>query len=84
MKTFMMQEGRSFSWTILVNKLYRKDLWNRCLPDFVRFSKEHGHMLMWEDITFSSGLWTHANKVVNVHNIYYYYYKHRDAATSLE
>lgn len=84
LKTFMMQEGRSFSWTILVNKLYRKDLWNRCLPDFVRFSKEHGHMLMWEDITFSSGLWTHANKVVNVHNIYYYYYKHREAATSLE
>lgn len=71
LKAFMEQEGTCFSWTVVWNKLYRMELWQKCLPDFIKFSEEHGHMLMWEDIAFSSGLWSNAQKVVNVHGIYY-------------
>ena len=80
--TFMEQEGRNFSWWVMWNKLYRKALWDQCVPSFRRFSKEHGHMLMWEDVTFSSGLWSHAKKMVNVHGANYYYAKHQTASTA--
>ena len=78
---FMEQEGTCFSWTVVWNKLYRKDLWNRCLPMYKAFSEEHGHMLMWEDITFSAGLWSCARRVVNVHHVLYYYFKHSQVST---
>lgn len=81
LQAFMEQEGRSFSWSVVWNKLYSKELWNRCYPDFVAFSKEHGHMLMWEDIAFSSGFWSYAQKVVNVHGGLYYYFKGADSST---
>lgn len=81
LQAFMEQEGTCFSWTVVWNKLYRKDLWDRCLPEFQNFSQEHGHMLMWEDITFSAGVWSCAQKVVNVHHVLYYYYKHSQAST---
>ena len=83
LKAFMEQEGTCFSWTVVWNKLYRMELWQKCLPDFIKFSEEHGHMLMWEDIAFSSGLWSNAQKVVNVHNVLYFYFKHEAASTSL-
>lgn len=79
---FMEQAGRSFSWTVVWNKLYRKTLWEKAIEQFKEFSTEHGHMLMWEDILFSSGIWIYAQRVVNVHNILYYYYKHSGASTA--
>lgn len=79
---FMEQEGRSFSWSVVWNKLYTKTLWDQCVSGFRKFSKEHGHMIMWEDIAFSTGLWAHAQKVVNVHNINYYYFQHSGASTA--
>ena len=79
---FMEQEGRSFSWSVVWNKLYAKTLWNQCVSEFRKFSREHGHMIMWEDIAFSSGLWAHAQKVVNVHHANYYYFQHAGASTA--
>lgn len=82
LQAFVEQEFTCFSWTVVWNKLYRKELWDSCLPTFQEFSNEHGHMLMWEDIAFSCVLWSHAHKVVNAHQILYYYLKHSQAATS--
>ena len=79
---FMEQEGRSFSWSVVWNKLYAKTLWNQCVSEFRKFSRKHGHMIMWEDIAFSSGLWAHAQKVVNVHHANYYYFQHAGASTA--
>ena len=76
-KAFMEQQGQCFSWTVVWNKLYSKSLWDRAVKEFQRYSNEHGHMLMWEDIAFSSGLWPRAKKVTNVHDIHYYYFKHK-------
>ena len=82
--SFMEQEGRCFSWTVAWNKLYRASLWKRAMPEFKCFSKEHGHMLMWEDIAFSSGLWPRAKRVTNVHGVNYFYLKHEGASTSID
>lgn len=81
--TFMAVQGRNYSWTVVWNKLYSKELWDKCYPLYVNFSKEHGHMIMWEYIAFSSALWANAKKVTNVHNILYYYFKHNDASTKI-
>lgn len=81
-KAFMEQEGRCFSWHVVWNKLYTKTLWEQCKNDFIDFSNEHGHMLMWEDVAFSSGFWTHAKKMVNVHGGNYFYFIHKSASTS--
>lgn len=83
MDTFMALQGRNFSWTVVWNKLYTTELWNKCYPLFTTFSENHGHMVMWEDIAFSSALWIYAQKVTNVHGIHYYYYKHSKASTSI-
>lgn len=81
--SFMEQEGRCFSWTIVVNKLYKASLWKSAMPAFKSFSEAHGHMLMWDDIAFSSGLWARARRVSNVHGVYYFYSKHDNTATSV-
>ena len=80
--SFMKQEGRCFSWHVVWNKLYKRDLWEQCEADFVNFSRQHGHMLMWEDVAFSSGFWTCAKKVVNVHGGNYFYFIRESASTS--
>lgn len=79
--TFMDIQMRTPSWTVVWNKLYTKTLWDRCYESLQQFSASHGHMLMWEDIAFSSALWAHAKKVTNIHNILYFYVKHENAAT---
>lgn len=81
LRAFMEQEGRSFSWSVVWNKLYSMGLWKRCYPIFVSFSKAHGHMLMWEDVAFSSVIWSQAKSVANVHGGLYYYCKNLDSAT---
>ena len=82
---FMKQEGRCFSWWVVWNKLYSRSLWDLCEEDYVQFSQEHGHMLMWEDVTFSSNFWSHAKKVVNLDvtsSAYYYYFQHSEGSTA--
>lgn len=82
--SFMEQEGRCFSWTVLWNKLYKAFLWKSAMPEFKRFSEEYGRVLMWEDIAVSVGLWARAARVTNVHGIYYYYFQHKGSLTALD
>lgn len=82
LREFMRQEGRNFSWSVVWNKLYTKTLWDKCVLELKKFSEEHGHMLMWEDIAFSAAFWIHAAKMVNVHGINYFYVQHKGASTS--
>ncbi|MDO5833693.1 MAG: glycosyltransferase [Lachnospiraceae bacterium] len=80
--SFLEQRGSCFSWSLIWNKIYTRELWERCLPDFNKYAKSHGRMQMWEDFAFSFDLWMHAQKVTNVQNAYYYYYKHSGGMTS--
>lgn len=81
MDTFMEVRGRNFSWTVVWNKLYSKKLWDKVYPLVAEHSTSHGHMIMWEDIAFSSALWSYAEKVTNVHGTNYFYFKHEGAST---
>lgn len=83
LNSLMETEGRCFSWTVVWNKLYSRSLWDQCTKAFHDFSDEHGHMLMWEDIAFSSGLWARAKKVTNVHGVNYFYFKYDGASTAI-
>lgn len=80
--TFLQQKCSCFSWHAVWNKLYSKNLWIKCLPDFKEYSQKHGKMGMWEDFAFSINLFLHASHLTNVHDYYYYYYKHDDAMTA--
>ncbi len=81
MDEFMAVGGRNFSWTVVWNKLYSKTLWDKVYPLVVEHSNSHGHMIMWEDIAFSSAIWAYAKKVTNVHGTNYFYSKHDGAST---
>ena len=81
LEAFMAQEGNFYTWWLLWDKLYRKDLWDRCAETFKSFAKEDEPILYWEDMVFSAGLWANAKKVTNVHGILYFWCRHTDAFT---
>lgn len=83
LNAFMKQEGTCYSWTLIWNKLYTKDLWDKCYAELLEFSNYHGHMVMWEDIAFSSVLWANATSVTNTHDALYFYYRHDDSSTRI-
>lgn len=74
--TFMKQLGLWFGWHTVWNKIYSKSVWNNSHKILEQFSKEHGHLIMTEDIAFSCVFWKFAEKVTNCHNAYYYYFHH--------
>lgn len=79
---FLKQADMSFSFHVVWNKLYKKELWNKSLPPLKQFANEHGHMTMWEDLVFSSLMWKTAKRVKNTHARYYFYYKGNASAAT--
>ncbi len=79
LSTFFNQEGSCFVWHTIWNKLYSKRLINECLP---YFEKVDFHLIMGEDIAFSSVLYSHANKLAFANVDGYFYYRHSQASTS--
>jgi len=75
---FLAQEGRCYSWHTIWNKLYRKSLWDKCLPYFL---KQQEHIVMMEDIAFSFPLFYFARRISRVENSVYYYCKNEGSAT---
>ena len=78
---YFSQEASCYSWHTVWNKLYRKDLIDRCLPSF---SALHGHVIMTEDICFSSILFYEATRLSKVNEEAYFYCANEDASTSTE
>ena len=79
---FMRQHGLWFGWHTVWNKIYRKNLWEASRPELERFSEEHGHLIMTEDIAFSAAFWMAARKVVNCHNAFYFYFHHSEQSVA--
>lgn len=75
-ETFMKQHGLWFGWHTVWNKIYKKAVWDLSYLELERFSKKYGHLIMTEDIAFSSAFWRYSKKVVNCHNAFYYYFHH--------
>ena len=60
------------------NKLYRKSLWDLCMPEYEKIEE---HVVMTEDICFSSILFLHAKKVVTADSAVYFYCVNENAST---
>lgn len=75
----MKQQGLDFGWWVVWNKLYSIDIWKRVkrLVD-----QENNHLIMCEDVAFSTCFFLSAKHFVNVHSNYYYYYKGDEASTN--
>lgn len=80
-KHYFGQKGLCYSWHTVWNKVYSKSLWDKCEP-FYRRIKEH--LIMTEDIAFSTILFYYANKVTTVQNDGYFYCQNDTASTNVE
>lgn len=80
-KLFFEQAGRDFSLHVVWNKVYRRDLWEICVPYFEMQKK---HLIMCEDVVYSSILWHFANHVSNIHGDFVYYLQSNQSSTALD
>ena len=80
LKALYEQEGACFIWHTVWNKLYSRRLINESLP---YLEKVDFHMVMGEDIAFSSVFYTRAKKLSFADIDCYFYYRHSEASTSL-
>lgn len=77
--TFFHQAGIDFSWHIGCNKVYTRQLLESAIKLLDPIDE---HIVMCEDVLFSSTLYMLARKVVNNHHNYYYYNKNVQSSTS--
>lgn len=73
------QKGLCYAWHTIWNKLYSKELWDKCMPYFLKLKQ---HIIMTEDIAFSSVLWYFAKNVTTVKNDAYFYCENEEASTN--
>lgn len=78
-KAYFGQKGLCFSWHTVWNKIYKKELWDKCFPYYQRIKT---HIIMTEDIAFSSLLFYNANSVASVENDGYFYCQNEGASTN--
>ncbi len=78
-KAYFGQKGLCFSWHTVWNKIYKKDLWDKCFP---YYKKIDTHLIMTEDIAFSSLLFYNAKSVATVENDGYFYCENEGASTN--
>ena len=76
---FFGQEFRCYAWHTMWNKLYKRSLFDRCLPDLVDCRE---HIVMGEDILFSTVLMSRAGRLATVFEEAYFYCANEEAATS--
>lgn len=78
-EVFFGQEYQCYSWHTIWNKLYRKALWDRCAEEF---EAVQNHIIMTEDIFFSSLLFFNADVVSRVNQDAYFYCVNETASTN--
>ncbi len=77
---FFGQEASCYSWHTVWNKIYSKSLWDKCEPFFQSVDK---HIVMTEDILFSSILFYNAQRISTVKNDAYFYCINDGASTNV-
>lgn len=78
-EAYFGQEANCYSWHTVWNKLYSAELVKRCLPVFEGVKE---HVIMTEDICFSSIFFYEAEKVSRVYDEAYFYCSNEDASTN--
>lgn len=77
-QAFFSQKGLCFAWHTVWNKLYRKELWNRCAAYYKELDAP---IVMTEDLAFSTVLFSFARCVAAVQNDAYFYCRNEQAST---
>lgn len=80
LKNYLRQEGYCFLWHAVWNKIYKRRLFDLGMPFFESIDE---HLIMGEDILFSSVLHYYAKSFSKVDFAYYFYIQHSEASTSL-
>ena len=80
LEKLLEQEGACFAWHTVWNKLYSKALVEKCMPYFKKIDR---HLIMGEDIAYSSIFYSFAESLAFADADAYFYYRHSEASTSL-
>ena len=74
----MEQKGLDYGVWVVWNKLYARHIWeeNRELLE-----EQKEHLIMCEDIAFSTAFFSKVQLITNIHNNYYYYYRNDNSST---
>lgn len=75
----LAQEGQDFGWHVVWNKIYARHIRDE-LVDYLQ--KVDRHLVMCEDVAYSTLFFSRANRFTNVHGEYYLYSRNQDASTS--
>lgn len=78
---FFKQKGSCYAWHTVWNKIYRKELWDRCFPYYDTIT---GHVIMTEDIAFSTLLLYNAQKISTIQSEAYFYCENGEASTNVD
>lgn len=81
---FFSNHNYDFSWQLVWNKLIKREVVEKSFADLSEFSKKAGHLIMCEDIAYSTTFYLNANKVVNCHDVYYFYFKGLKNSTTIK
>ena len=75
------QQGLCFSWTVVWNKLFKREVIMKSLKQVQDFSQSVGRLIMLEDIAFTTTFLSNATKVVNCHDVYLNYLQNTQSVT---
>lgn len=78
-QAYFSQEAGCYAWHTIWNKLYRASLVSKCFPVFDRIRE---HIIMTEDICFSSIFFYNAERLARVEEEAYFYCSNETASTS--
>lgn len=77
-RAFYEQEMNCYAWHTIWNKIYKKTLWDCCAP---YFEKVQQHIIMTEDVGFSSLLLYEARSFAHIHTPSVFYCMHASSST---
>ena len=81
LEQYFEQEGLSFDWHIIWNKIYKMEIWKKALKHYKNIKT---HLLMTEDFAFSTVLFYYARRLTKVSNDCVFYCKHETTSTSIK
>lgn len=79
---FMQQQGACYSWYIMWNKIYKKELVEKIYDKLLTFSDNHPNLIMTDDIAFNTLAFLNAKKLTSCKGEGIYYLLHDTQSTN--
>lgn len=76
---FITTKGSDYSLWVVWNKIYHKSIWEKALP---YLKQQKRHLIMCEDILYSTVLYAFSERLRSVKGDYVFYYKDEGSSTS--